>query len=151
MTLSFLTSIVVLAIAASLESHWLATGFPSNAARDRERLLLTAGIWGTLVSRTCTLSLSVARGAVICESSDELTSLLLPPPLFPRLLPASSLLADRHPPQASVGRVRHHVPPRRLRHRLCELPKPFSSSLETIALTLFRLARSSCTCAARRP
>ncbi|GAA5906226.1 hypothetical protein JCM8208_000667 [Rhodotorula glutinis] len=55
MTLSFLTSIVVLAIAASLESHWLATGFPSNAARDRERLLLTAGIWGTLVSSVYSL------------------------------------------------------------------------------------------------
>ncbi|BGP54084.1 hypothetical protein JCM8202_003084 [Rhodotorula sphaerocarpa] len=48
--LSFLTSVVVMAIAASLEAHWSSVGFPSNSYRDRERLLLVAGIWGTIVS-----------------------------------------------------------------------------------------------------
>ncbi|BGP38165.1 hypothetical protein JCM10450v2_002101 [Rhodotorula kratochvilovae] len=50
MTLSFLSSVIVLAIAASLEAHWRDVGFPSKSHRDRERLLLTAGIWGIIVS-----------------------------------------------------------------------------------------------------
>lgn len=48
--MTLLTSIVVMAIAASLESHWSSVGFPSNSYRDRERLLLVAGIWGIIVS-----------------------------------------------------------------------------------------------------
>ncbi|GAA5862944.1 hypothetical protein JCM3774_006695 [Rhodotorula dairenensis] len=48
--LTFLTSVVVMAIAASLESRWKSVGFPSNSYRDRERLLLVAGIWGIIVS-----------------------------------------------------------------------------------------------------
>ncbi|KAG0666671.1 hypothetical protein C6P46_004337 [Rhodotorula mucilaginosa] len=48
--MTLLTSVVVMAIAASLESHWSSVGFPSNSYRDRERLLLVAGIWGIIVS-----------------------------------------------------------------------------------------------------
>ncbi|GAA5829641.1 hypothetical protein JCM11251_000231 [Rhodosporidiobolus azoricus] len=48
--LTFLASVITLAIAASLESHWLDVGFPNKSYRDRERVLLTAGIVGTLVS-----------------------------------------------------------------------------------------------------
>ncbi|GAA5908373.1 hypothetical protein JCM6882_007918 [Rhodosporidiobolus microsporus] len=48
--LSFLASVITLAIAASLEAHWLDVGFPSGSVRDRERVLLTAGIVGTVVS-----------------------------------------------------------------------------------------------------
>ncbi|GAA6048948.1 hypothetical protein JCM3770_007133 [Rhodotorula araucariae] len=50
MVLSFLSSVIVLSIAASLEAHWSDVGFPSRAHRDRERLLLAAGVWGTIVS-----------------------------------------------------------------------------------------------------
>ncbi|POY74385.1 hypothetical protein BMF94_2579 [Rhodotorula taiwanensis] len=48
--LTFLTSVVVMAIAASLEHRWKNVGFPNNSYRDRERLLLVAGIWGIIVS-----------------------------------------------------------------------------------------------------
>ncbi|TNY19876.1 hypothetical protein DMC30DRAFT_285075 [Rhodotorula diobovata] len=63
-TLSFLTSIVVLAIAASLESHWSDVGFPSNAARDRERLLLVAGIFGVIVSLYSLIGTFIKPGSV---------------------------------------------------------------------------------------
>lgn len=49
--LTFLVSVVVMAIAASLEHRWKNVGFPNNSYRDRERLLLVAGIWGIIVSR----------------------------------------------------------------------------------------------------
>ncbi|GAA5999338.1 uncharacterized protein JCM10292_001213 [Rhodotorula paludigena] len=50
MVVSFLASIVTMAIAASLESHWRNTRFPSISHRDRERILLTAGVWGIVIS-----------------------------------------------------------------------------------------------------
>lgn len=64
--LSFLTSVVVMAIAASLEAHWSSVGFPSNSYRDRERLLLVAGIWGTIVSREFT----IFRGVKMVDVAD---------------------------------------------------------------------------------
>ncbi|GAA5951938.1 hypothetical protein JCM21900_000096 [Sporobolomyces salmonicolor] len=48
--LSFLSSVITLAIAASLEAHWANVGFPNRSYRDRERVLLAAGIWGTVIS-----------------------------------------------------------------------------------------------------
>ncbi|GAA6026791.1 hypothetical protein JCM8097_005863 [Rhodosporidiobolus ruineniae] len=48
--LSFLASVVTLAIAASLEAHWAKVGFPNASYRDRERVLLAAGIWGVIIS-----------------------------------------------------------------------------------------------------
>ncbi|GAA5931743.1 uncharacterized protein JCM15063_001556 [Sporobolomyces koalae] len=48
--LSTLASIVTLAIAASLESHWRDVGFPNKSYRDRERILLAASIWSIVVS-----------------------------------------------------------------------------------------------------
>ncbi|GAA5969977.1 hypothetical protein JCM11641_000216 [Rhodosporidiobolus odoratus] len=48
--LSFLASVITLAIAASLEAHWLKVGFPNKSYRDRERILLAAGIWGVIAS-----------------------------------------------------------------------------------------------------
>ncbi|GAA5888941.1 hypothetical protein JCM5296_002749 [Sporobolomyces johnsonii] len=50
MLLSFLSSVITLAIAASLEAHWANVGFPNTSYRDRERVLLAAGIWGTIIS-----------------------------------------------------------------------------------------------------
>ncbi|GAA5849690.1 hypothetical protein JCM5353_003879 [Sporobolomyces roseus] len=50
LVLSFLASIVTLAISASLESHWRKTSFPNVSYRDRERILLAASIFSTVIS-----------------------------------------------------------------------------------------------------
>lgn len=47
---ALLASIVTMSIAASLEAHWNNVGFPNKSYRDRERILLAAGIWGILIS-----------------------------------------------------------------------------------------------------
>ncbi|GAA5879681.1 hypothetical protein JCM8547_008954 [Rhodosporidiobolus lusitaniae] len=49
--LTLLSSIVTTAISGSLEDHWSKTNsFPSTSYRDRERILLAAGIIGIVVS-----------------------------------------------------------------------------------------------------
>lgn len=53
-TLVLLSSIVALAISASLVSHYNNTGYPAvhtGAYRDRIRILLTAGVWSTAIAR----------------------------------------------------------------------------------------------------
>lgn len=71
--LTFLTSVVVMAIAASLEAKWKSVGFPNNSYRDRERLLLVAGIWGIIVSRKSGLlsAAAVQASALQGQSSKQ--------------------------------------------------------------------------------
>ncbi|GAA6060542.1 hypothetical protein JCM10212_006906 [Sporobolomyces blumeae] len=61
--LSFLASIVSLAISASLEAHWRNVGFPNISYRDRERILLAASVW------TVILSLYALIGAIFFPGS----------------------------------------------------------------------------------
>jgi hypothetical protein len=52
-TLTLLSSIVALAISASLVSHYNSEGYPpvhTNAYRDRIRILLVASVWTTAVT-----------------------------------------------------------------------------------------------------
>uniref|UniRef100_A0A0K3CHR8 MARVEL domain-containing protein n=1 Tax=Rhodotorula toruloides TaxID=5286 RepID=A0A0K3CHR8_RHOTO len=53
---ALLASIITMSIAASLEAHWNNVGFPNKSYRDRERILLAAGIWGIIISGANTLS-----------------------------------------------------------------------------------------------
>ncbi|GEM11681.1 hypothetical protein Rt10032_c16g5698 [Rhodotorula toruloides] len=47
---TFIASVITMSIAASLEAHWQNVGFPNKSYRDRERILLAAGIWGIIIS-----------------------------------------------------------------------------------------------------
>lgn len=59
-TLTLLSSVVALAISASLVAHYNSDGYPpvnTRSYRDRIRIILVASVWSTAIASECVSSL----------------------------------------------------------------------------------------------
>jgi len=86
-----LSSIITLAIAASLVKHYHDVGYPSHSYRDRIRLLLAAGIWGTLFGLYLLIGVLVNSAHVMFGIASHLFSLVIG--FFLLLIGSASLTA----------------------------------------------------------